>query len=240
MNTLLDIYIDSYEGPLDLLIHLIHKNEMNIFDVPISEITDHFVAEIKRMQGLDMEVAAEFIYMASYLIYLKSRSLLPVEAALPGDVPLEEEGFNFTQAIIELAYCKDLAAMLTGHFEKEKTKLCRQGGLLIPAEEIKENPFSLSDAFFNVIYREPERKVVVESTREQVEHVNARLEGFVLSKENTLWSEIVKVFPLSFDKAVAFGSVLSLAREQLVYCVQESNFTEILIRNLRESRELKS
>lgn len=72
-----EIKIDNFEGPLDLLCHLIDKNKMDIYDIQISKITDQYVEYLNEMERLNLEIASEFLVMASTLIYLKSRSLLP-------------------------------------------------------------------------------------------------------------------------------------------------------------------
>ena len=71
------VKLDNFEGPLDLLIHLIKKNEVNIYDIPIALITEQYLAYIALMQELDLDVAGEFLVMAATLIHIKSRTLLP-------------------------------------------------------------------------------------------------------------------------------------------------------------------
>ena len=71
------VKLDSFEGPLDLLLHLIRKNEVNIYDIPISLITEQYLHYIELMQELSLDVAGEFLVMASTLIHIKSRMLLP-------------------------------------------------------------------------------------------------------------------------------------------------------------------
>ena len=77
------IKIENFEGPLDLLCHLIDKNKMNINDIKLSEITDQYIEYINKMEEMNLEVTSEFLVMASTLIYLKSKSLLPDEIKLP-------------------------------------------------------------------------------------------------------------------------------------------------------------
>src|ERR671912_627013 len=71
------VKLDSFEGPLDLLLHLIRKNEVNIYDIPISLITEQYLRYIELLQELSLDVAGEFLVMASTLIHIKSRMLLP-------------------------------------------------------------------------------------------------------------------------------------------------------------------
>ena len=71
------VKVENFEGPLDLLCHLIDKNKMDICDIKISEITDQYIAYLNAMEELNLEIASEFLIMASTLLYLKSKTLLP-------------------------------------------------------------------------------------------------------------------------------------------------------------------
>ena len=71
------VKIDNFEGPLDLLCHLIEKNKMNIYDINLSEITDQYVEYLKEQEKMNLEIASEFLVMATTLLYLKSKNLLP-------------------------------------------------------------------------------------------------------------------------------------------------------------------
>ena len=73
------IKIENFEGPLDLLCHLIEKNKMDIYDIKINEITDQYISYISQMEEMNLEVTSEFLIMASTLLYIKSKSLLPTE-----------------------------------------------------------------------------------------------------------------------------------------------------------------
>ena len=72
-----NIHLQQFEGPLDLLYSLIAKNDIDIFDIPISEITEMYMDYLNKMKSLDMEIASEFIVMAATLIHIKSRIMLP-------------------------------------------------------------------------------------------------------------------------------------------------------------------
>jgi segregation and condensation protein A len=81
------VRLPAFEGPLDLLLHLIRVNQVDIYDIPIARITDEYFQYLRMMEELDLEVAGEFLVMAATLVYVKSRMLLPLE-------PTEEEGFE--------------------------------------------------------------------------------------------------------------------------------------------------
>ena len=84
------IKIENFEGPLDLLCHLIDKNKMDICDVKISNITDQYIDYINKMEELNLEITSEFLIMASTLLYLKSKTLLPVDNEEKEEISEEE------------------------------------------------------------------------------------------------------------------------------------------------------
>ncbi len=107
----IDLKISHFEGPLDLLCHLIEKNRIDIYDIPVVQITDQYLAYLDSLQDLDMEVASEFLVMAATLLHIKSRMLLPqkesAERGPEGD-PREE----LVLRLLEYRRCKTLATDL--------------------------------------------------------------------------------------------------------------------------------
>ena len=99
--------IDVFEGPMDLLLHLITKHKLNIYDIPIIELVEQYTAYIRSMQEQDLDVASEFLEMAARLIHIKSLSLLPVHEE--GEALKRE----LTGELIEYAACKQAAAALS-------------------------------------------------------------------------------------------------------------------------------
>src|ERR1041385_1172546 len=102
---------DVYDGPLDLLLDLIRKLPIDIHDIPIARITEQFLAYTERMKQIDVDSAAEFIYMASLLIHIKSKMLLPRDP----DAPAEEQGDprdELVQRLLEHERFKNAAQML--------------------------------------------------------------------------------------------------------------------------------
>ena len=73
----MEFHLDSFDGPLDLLLHLISKNKVSIYDIPIAEILEQYMAVLREAETMDMDVAGDFIAMAAQLVYIKSRMLLP-------------------------------------------------------------------------------------------------------------------------------------------------------------------
>jgi len=163
------IELESFQGPLDLLLHLIRKNELDIYDIPIAEITGQYLAYLEIMRELDLEVASEFLVMASTLMYIKSRMLLPVdeeEEEGEGEDPREE----LIRRLIEYQKYKRAAEELAGMPVLYHDIFVRPEGKAetdISAEEpfIEATIFQLMDAFQGVL-AEADRRTPVEVTRE--------------------------------------------------------------------------
>ena len=85
-----ELKLDNFEGPLDLLVHLIEKNKMDIYDVKLIDITDQYLEYINEMERQNLDVTSEFLVIASTLVYLKSKELLPKE--VDNEAELTEEG----------------------------------------------------------------------------------------------------------------------------------------------------
>lgn len=230
MNELLEVKILDYEGPLDLLIHLVYKNEMNIFNVSISDITSGFIEEIRKMKETDIEIAAEFINMASYLVYLKSRMLLPRDSASDDDIDPEEARFRFNQLLIEYSFYKDMAGKLKDYEAGSGKFLARADSIVILKEELYvEDSYKLASAFFNISSEKKERKMVIKNSKIATEEVAKRVKSFILSRDKTLWSEIAAECMEKIEACVSLGSVLELVKTKKIQAFQESNFEEILL-----------
>ena len=102
--------LDVFEGPLDLLLNLIAKNKLNIYDIPIAELLEQYMAQIHEMQAADMDVASEFLEMAARLVHIKSVSLLPKKEE---EAALKQE---LTGQLLEYQQCKDAAMRLRERF----------------------------------------------------------------------------------------------------------------------------
>ena len=112
------IKIENFEGPLDLLCHLIDKNKMNINDIKLSEITDQYIEYINKMEEMNLEVTSEFLVMASTLIYLKSKSLLPSDNEESEEISEEE----LLRRIIEYKKYKEITKTLKFMYEENSVR----------------------------------------------------------------------------------------------------------------------
>jgi len=108
----LNVQLEHYEGPLDLLLDLIRKQQINIYDIPIASITQQYLAYVERAAEVDMELSAEFVYMAATLIHIKSKMLLPRDPELEKLDPEEDPRRELVERLLEYERFKSAAAML--------------------------------------------------------------------------------------------------------------------------------
>ena len=108
----LNFHLEQYDGPLDLLLDLIRKQQINIYDIPIASITAQYLEYMQRAVELDMELGAEFVYMAATLIHIKSRMLLPEDPALDEIAPEDDPRQELVERLLEHERFKNAAEML--------------------------------------------------------------------------------------------------------------------------------
>jgi len=113
------VKVENFEGPLDLLCHLIDKNKMDVCDIKISEITDQYIAYLNAMEELNLEIASEFLIMASTLLYLKSKTLLPNDVEDEKELTEEE----LLRRIIEYKKYKEITKTLKECAENNSKKI---------------------------------------------------------------------------------------------------------------------
>ena len=121
MSSPLNFHLEQYEGPLDLLLDLIRKQQINIYDIPIASITAQYMEYIEKAAALDMELGAEFVYMAATLIHIKSKMLLPTDPELQKIAPEEDPRTELVERLIEHEKYKNAAEMLQ---QKETRVAC--------------------------------------------------------------------------------------------------------------------
>jgi segregation and condensation protein A len=231
------IQIPMYEGPLDLLLDLIKKQEMSIHDIQISKITAQYLEYLRQLEKLDVDVSAEFIYMAATLIYIKSKMLLP-----PDPLASEEEASGDPRT--------ELVQRLVEH---EKFKNAAQ--LLYQKQQIEENVWSKPDkSLYNdegtdadlVVSLVDLVKVFqqVLERRKEVSRIELRHEQFTVAQmigqlraqismsadDSVNLIQFFEACPSRHAMIVAFLAVLEMVKLQAVALVQEKQFGEILVK----------
>jgi len=226
------VKLEVFEGPLDLLLYLIKKDEVDIYDISIERITQQYLEFMDAFKILDLEVAGEFIVMAANLIYIKSRSLLPAHVQPPDeDAEEEDPRWELVRQLVEYKKFKDAAAQL-GRRELEQANMFNR--LPEPDATAAERPlgdvsvFDLISAFNNVLKRIQQR----EDLREIFE------ENFTVSDKIDLIMKITGNVALKFTElfaraasrteiVVTFLALLELIRLKQIRAVQIEPFGEI-------------
>jgi len=161
------IKLDSFEGPLDLLIHLIRKNEVNVYDIPIALVTEQYLSYITLMQELNLDVAGEFLVMASTLIHIKSRMLLPRPDPAQDDQAEEDPREALVRRLLEHQKYKAAAELLHDRETLRSAQFMRPDARVAEAAgedyepELEVDLFSLLAAFKGVLERASRRPLMV-------------------------------------------------------------------------------
>jgi segregation and condensation protein A len=204
--------LEGFEGPLDLLLHLIQKNELDIFNIPIALITEQYLEYLQLMKVLNLDIAGEYLLMASTLLHIKSRMLLP--RSLAGEEEEEEEDprAELVRRLLEYQKYKQAAGELEKRPLLDRDVFIR----LMPAESqepeeerIEVNLFELLEAFREVLKRvKPEavHEVMLEhlSVEDKIEEILALLE-----KENRSMA-FHRLFPEEASRRVVVVTLLAI------------------------------
>lgn len=119
------VQLKNFEGPLDLLLFFIKRDELNIYDIPISHITEEFLSYIRLMEDLDLDVASEFIYMASLLMSIKAKMMLPTDKEKDEELDENDPRYELVQKLLEYKRYKEMAEKLTILDEETQKKYYR-------------------------------------------------------------------------------------------------------------------
>ncbi len=235
-NNDLAVRLPAFEGPLDLLLYLIRRNEVDIYDIPIETVTQQYIDILGSMEELDLEVAGEFFVMAATLMYIKSRLLLPKKDQGTNE-DVEDESIDprweLVQQLLEYKKFKEAAAEIEALILNSNEKIPRIGPR--DALEAIERPLQPVDRIelwntFNLVLRRlAERITEGEIHAEQVtvadrmEFVLARLQ----SKKDFLFSELFEASTSLNTIVATFLAVLELTRLGHLHIRQDQAFADI-------------
>lgn len=239
------IKIENFEGPLDLLCHLIDENKMDIYDVNINQITDQYIEYIKEMEQLDLELTSEFLLMASNLLYIKSKKLLPRQES--DDEMLSEE--ELIERIIEYKKYKDSTSKFKSMYEKNNKRIFRN---IKEKIQLPELDLEVNEDYHNIaeIYETIINKITTKMNKnaKNVEKI-ALIENYVVGDTiKTMYRELIKkshfVFNrlFSLDKCkpqevvTAFSGLLEMSRRSKVVTKQERLFGNIEVQKKKREK----
>lgn len=240
------IKIENFEGPLDLLCHLIDKNKMNIYDIKISEIADQYIEYINKMEALNLEITSEFLIMASTLLYIKSKGLLPNE--VENEEELTEE--QLIERIIEYKKYKEITQEFRSNykeFSKRFFKIAESIELPKQKLEIEYNQQVLPNIYKTIIEKNNER---INQNAKNIEKI-AIIESYtVASKVKEMFKELIKRPKFVFNKlysiskcnkqevVTAFTGLLELSRRNKVVTAQDELFGDITVEKVKQNKAI--
>jgi len=233
------IKIPVFEGPFDLLLHLIHENKLDIYDIPIALITRQYLEYIELMKELNLEVAGEFLVTAATLIQIKSRMLLPVEETAEAE-EAEDPRLELVQRLIEYKAFKEAALALKekqGEREGVFTREFEDGHGRDAGEEGGEEELPLFDlslfdligAFRKIIEKAPASAVALTREVLTMKDKMSVIIGMLEGRETVRFEELFHGDVRGMEMIVTFIALLELLRLGLARAYQEGEFGAIWV-----------
>lgn len=226
------IQLPNFEGPFDLLLYFIRRDELDIYDIPIARITEEFLSYVRVMKLLDLELAGEFILMASTLMYIKARLLLPKPKDENGD-EIEDPRTELVQKLLEYKQIKDATDELRVLEDNNKNYYEHKYFPNLESGEIvytNTTMFDLLTAFKNAVDRldNAVQEHIVELIPITVEEQKSELIKFINIKGRVKFFDYMKDKPKSFI-VVTFLALLELIRSNELFISQDDLFEDIII-----------
>ena len=239
------IKINNFEGPLDLLCHLIDKNKMDIYDINISEITDQYIKYIEQMEKMNLEITSEFLVMSSTLLYLKSKHLLPKQQEDEEEITEEE----LIRRIIEYKKYKEITKKLKENFlqySKRFYKLPEE--IELPKQKIEKD---YDSTIIPKIYKE-----LLQRNTEKINENASNIEKIAITDTYTvgntvkeMYRALVKFKKFTFNKlfslkkhdknevVTAFSGLLEMSRRNKVTTEQDELFGDIEVEKNTKNKD---
>lgn len=236
------VKLHSFEGPLDLLLHLIQKNDLDLYDIPVREITEQYMTYIHAMQVLHLDIASEYLVMAATLLQMKSKLLLPVEEETLDEDLLdyeEDPRDELMQKLIEYKRYKDAASDLKERENKRSDLFSRPMTDLTPflnnedqEPQLNASIYDMLKAFKMMNRRHEREKPVFRKVQRDAVPIETQM-GYIM--QNLGRNQGVSTFSVlvqesnSHERVVTFLALLELMKSKAVRCEQPDNFHDIWI-----------
>ena len=242
------VKLQVFEGPLDLLLHLLEKNKVNIYDIPIVEITNQYMEYIAEMKRQDLNVMSEFLVMAATLIDIKSKMLLPAKES-EGDEEAEDPRAELVQQLLEYKMYKCMAYELRDRQMDAERVLFKEP--TIPPEVAEyEEPINMEElvsdvtlARLNEIFKSIMKKQVdkidpirskfgkIEKEEVSLSDKMAYLENYCLTHSRFSFRSLLEAQAGKMEIIVTFLAILELMKTGKIFISQEHTFDDILIQS---------
>ncbi len=227
-----EVKLERFEGPLDLLLHLIQRDEIDIYDIPIARITQQYLSYIELMRLLDLDVAGEFLVMAATLMRVKAKMLLPTPPQ--GEEEEIDPRDELVQRLLEYRQFKEVSGTLKTR--EEHRRLEYERGMVPGDEEAGPLPlapatlFHLLDALNRVLSRLPARTVMeLEGEAYDIEEKIDRIQSRVRVAGRLSFETLLSECRSRLEMIVTFLALLELLKMNRLSAVQRGNFDEIVL-----------
>ena len=230
--------LDNFEGPIDLLCHLIDKNKLDIYDIKITDIADQYIDYINNMEIMNLDITSEFLVMASTLAYLKSRQLLPKEEDDEAELTEEE----LIRRILEYKKYKEVTNKFKEMYKENSKRFYKVPDKIeLPKQKIEKEYSStiLSDKYEKLIYSVQEK---INQNAKNLEKIAVIEQFTVASKVKDMLKALVRNRSFVFNKmfsikeksrpevVTAFSGLLELSRRSKVLTDQKEIFGDIVVK----------
>ncbi len=230
------IKIDNFEGPIDLLLYLIEKNKMDIYEINLTEITEQYMEYLNKMQELNLEIASEFLVMASTLLYLKSKNLLPKQEE---EEEITEE--ELIRRIVEYKKFKEISKTFKENYEMYSKRIFKgPENIQLPKKTLEEKYDAnlIPEIYKNIVER---TSVRLNRNAKNIEKIALVDTYTVASKVKEMFKILIKNKKFVFNKVfslskknkqevvTAFTGLLELSRRNKVKTEQDELFGDILV-----------
>lgn len=229
--------INDFEGPLDLLLHLIKTSEVDIYDISIEKVTEQYLSFIKSMEEMNLNIASEYLVMAAELIEIKSKLLLPNKKELDEDEYEEDPRENLINRLLEYKKYKDMIDTFKSLEEERKDIFTKEPINLSEYKEVKtENngDITLDDlvnALNNFLKRkEDEKPIQTKITKKElsVTERTSQIRNILKKKKKVSFFDLFEIKTREYV-VVTFLSILEMAKFGEINIIQEDNFNNIII-----------
>ncbi len=243
MEDLYNIKLPVFEGPMDLLLHLIRENKVDIYDIPIAFITHQYLEYLDMMRDLNLELAGDFLVMAATLIHIKSRMLLPVEETTEEE-QMEDPRLELVQRLLEYQAYKDAASILREK-EDDALKFYKRPPLEDEGEAgLEQEPYLFDVSIYDLLaaFRKmleaapPEVRTITRETLTVKDRMSTIVE-MIEHADSIRFEEVFKDNVSRTQMIVTFLAMLELLRLGLARVYQEKEFGSIWIINPQRQQE---
>jgi segregation and condensation protein A len=220
------VRLPNFEGPLELLLYFVRRDELDINDIPIARITEEFLAYVRLMELLDLELAGEFLVMAATLMQIKARMLLPRPTADEGETADDDPRTELVRQLIEYSRYRDVADELGARHEQQRYVFYRRVLAAQPQpiaiEYRNATLFDLLGALYDVVHRQHQQPTFHELQREQysVEEQAAALMAVLRQQPVVRFRQLIDRWSRALVVAT-FLALLELCKNGAIYLRQD-------------------